>query len=105
MPKPGPNSTYHKIIDKWDFTQYSFSPTVIVAEKRLNWYDEERFMELQTDLKKYEKVRFIWQEASETSHTYTKKKCRVELYKKFPEDTTFNDKIRDMEEVIKRYGL
>lgn len=105
MPKGGIRSTWHRKQGGWEYWSYPFSSTVLIAERRLKWYDEVRLMEFKTDLKKYEKVRLCWQEASETSHAYTKKNCRIELYKRYPEDTPFNDKIRDMEEVIERYGL
>ena len=105
MPVGGKNSTYHKKQGGWEYWSYPFSQTVLIAEKKLKWYDEERLTDLWLDLKKYEKVRLCWAEASDTSHSYTKKSCRIELYKKYPEDTPFQDKIRDMEEVIERYGL
>lgn len=105
MPAGSPHSTYHKKKDGWEYWSYPFSQTVLIAEKCLKWYDEDKLTDLWLDLKKYEKVRLCWAEASDTSHSYTKKSCRVELYKRYPEDTPFQDKIRDMQEVIKRYGL
>lgn len=105
MPKGGIRSTYGKKEGSWKFIQYPFSPTVLIAEKKLLWYDEDKLTDLWYELKKYEKVRLFWAEASETSHTYVKKNCRVELYKKYPEDTPFQEKIRDMETIIEQYGL
>lgn len=105
MPVGGKNSTYHKKQGGWEYWSYPFSQTVLIAEKKLKWYDEDKLTDLWLDLKKHEKVRLCWAEASDTSHSYTKKSCRIELYKRYPEDTPFQDKIRDMEEVIERYGL
>lgn len=104
MPKGGIRSTYGKKEGAWSFLQYPFSPTVIIAEKRLKWYDEERFEDLQTRLKR-EKVRFYWAEASDTSHSYTKQSCRVELYKRYPKDTPFEYKVKDMKQIIDKYEL
>lgn len=104
MPKGGKNSTYGKKVGSWKFIQYPFSPTVLIAEKKLLWYDEDKLTDLWRELKRIG-VRLCWAEASETSHAYTKKNCRIELYKKFPEDTPFQDKIRDMETIIEQYGL
>jgi hypothetical protein len=104
MPVGGKNSTYHKKKDGWEYWSYPFSSTVLIAEKKLLWYDEDKLTDLWLELKRIG-VRLCWAEASDTSHAYTKKNCRIELYKRYPEDTPFQDKIRDMEEVIERYGL
>lgn len=104
MPAGGKNSTYHKKQGGWEYWSYPFSQTVLIAEKILKWYDEDKLNDLWFELKRIG-VRLCWAEASETSHAYIKKNCRIELYKRYPEDTPFNDKIRDMEEVIERYGL
>lgn len=103
--KPNNNVTYHIKTGGFEYWQYRFSSTVLIAEKRLKWYDVERFRDLQADLKKNEKVRFYWHEASETSHSYTKKSTKIELYKKYPEDTDFKDKVDDMKRIIDKYEL
>ena len=104
MPKGGVNSTYGKKEGGFKFTQYPFSPTVLIAERRLMWYDEERFEDLKDRLK-LEKVRFYWSPASDTSRSYTKQTTKIELYKKYPKDTPFEHKVEDMKTIIEQYGL
>lgn len=104
MPAGGKNSTWHRKKDGWEYWSYPFSQSVLIAEKRLKWYDEERFEDLQTRLKR-EKVRFYWVEASDTSHSYTKQTTRIELYKRYPKDTPFEHKVEDMKRIIDRYEL
>lgn len=104
MPRGSKFSTWHRKQGGWEYWSYPFSQSVLIAEKRLKWYDEERFEDLQTRLKR-EKVRFYWAEASDTSHSYTKQSCRVELYKKYPKDTPFEHKVEDMKQIIDRYEL
>lgn len=104
MPRGSKNSTYHLIEKPLEFWQYKFSPTVILTEKRLRYYDEERFKELEDELKTQEKVIFNWAVASENTN-YVKQNCRVELYKKYQENVSFQDKVKDMKRIVEKYGL
>lgn len=86
----------------WEFFQFPFSDCVLVAERRIGWYDDDRLY----DIKRYLKdlgVKFYWNEASDYDrHMYTKHTTKVELYKKYDDDVSFQEKIEDMEQIIKK---
>lgn len=103
MPRPGPNSTYHKKLKPWEFFQYPFTPNVIIAERKTDWYDIERFRYIKYLLNK-EGVQFFWNEPTD-EEKHRKHSGVIELYKKFPKNVSFQDKMRDIQNIIKRYGL
>lgn len=82
--------------DDWEFSQFSVSHTVIVAEKRLDWYDEERIEEINEGLRDF-RCRVFW---DMTCEGYQRKRTRVEIYKKFPEEVPFEEKVKTMQEII-----
>lgn len=102
MPAGGKNSTFHKIVDKTDFTQYPFSPSVIIVEKRIT-FNKEKLEEAQVELKK-EGILIYWDESENDPH-YTRKYTRIELYRRYPQDTPFKDKMEDMQAIMNKYGL
>ncbi len=105
MPKPGKNFSYHLKENKWEFWQYPFSPTVILAEKKIKWYDEEKLKQLWWELKK-KGVRLYWAEATDKPfNNYQKQNTSVELYMKFPADVSFVDKVEKMKQIIEEIGL
>lgn len=104
MPKPGKNFSYHLKKDKWEFWQYPFTPMVILAEKKIKWYNEEKLKQLWWKLKK-KGVRLYWNEASDNPENYyVKQNTSVELYMKFPPDVSFMDKVEKMEQIIEEIG-
>ena len=105
MPKPGKNVTYHLKKDLWEFWQYPFTPTVILAEKKIKWYDEEKLKQLWWQLKK-KGIRFYWLEASDNpANYYVKHNTSVEIYMKFPKNVSFMEKVEKMEQIIAEIGL
>lgn len=93
--------TKNETIKDWLFTQFEISPTVLVAEKKLDWYDEELFDDYKSEL--HERgCKVFWdyaQPESKRHHT------RIEVYKKFPEQVKFNDKIQILKGILKDVGL
>ena len=104
MPAGGINSTYHKKVGTWDFWQYKFAPTVIVAEKKIKWYDEDKLLDLAEDLRAEEGVRSYW-EKGQRLERYAKHHTSLELYKRYPEDIPFKEKMKDMQRIIEKYNL
>jgi hypothetical protein len=104
MPAGGTNSTYHKKVGTWDFWQYKFAPTVIVAEKKLKWYDEDKLLDLAEDLREEEGVRTYWEKGCRLE-SYVKQHTPIELYKRYPKDTPFKEKMQDMQRIIEKYNL
>lgn len=87
----------------WEFFQFPFSDCVLVAERRIGWYDDDKLEEIRYFLKRKYGVRFFWNEASDYDrHMYTKHTTKVELYKKYDDDVSFQEKIEDMEQIIKK---
>lgn len=103
MPKPGPNSTYHKVKKPWEYWQYAFSPSVLIAERKIKWYDEDKLYDLWVSFKKMG-IRFFWNEATENASSYTKHGTCIELYKKYPKEMSFQEKLQDMERIIATFG-
>ena len=92
-----------KVEDGWVFVQYGMSSTVLSAEKKIKWYDEDRIEDINSALKKHG-CRVFW----DMLHDYygaTRKQTRVEIYKKFPRETSFPDKIATLKSIIKEAGL
>ena len=87
----------------WEFTQYGVSDCVIVAERSIKWYDEERMEEITKYLRR-KGCRVFWDMIGEYDGA-TRNHTRVEIYKKFPENTEFNDKVEALKEIISDAGL
>ena len=103
MPKPGKKVTYHLKKNLWEFWQYTFSPTVILAEKKIKWYNEEKLQHISAKLKEMG-LRFYWNEAKEYGQNYQRHNASVEIYMKFPPDVSFSDKVEKMEQIIAEIG-
>ena len=93
-----PNRSYSE--GGWEYAQYGISDCVIVAEKKLKWYDEERMEEITERLREF-RCRVFWDTTEGTKRANT----RVEIYKKFRNKETFKDKVVIMKEIIKEVGL
>lgn len=100
MPKPGKNFSYHLKKDKWEFWQYPFTPTVLLAEKKIKWYDEDKFNKIR-EFCRERGIRFYWDE-SQTK--YVRNNSSVELYMKFPAGVSFVNKVEKMEQLIEEIG-
>lgn len=104
MPVGGINSTYHKKVGTWDFWQYKFAPTVILAEKKIKWYDEDKLLDLAEDLREEEGISTYWEKGSRLDK-YVKHHTPLELYKRYQEDIPFKEKMQDMQRIIEKYNL
>lgn len=85
----------------WLFTCYTFAPGVIIAERRVPWFNHEALMAIWEYFKE-KKCRFYWDSAeTETAKpTYTRKKTRVEIYKKYPEEMPLEKKIANLKKIL-----
>lgn len=85
---------------EWEFTQFELANTVLVAERKFRWYDELK-MEAITKYLRDKACRVFWDTVSEETNS-TRHNTRIEIYKKYPENISFNDKISDMKEMISK---
>lgn len=83
----------------WDYEQYEVSPTVIVAEKKLKWYDEDR-MERITEQLREERCR-VWWDLAGDYYGAVRNNTRVEVYKRFEPGTPFKNKVSVLQSIIK----
>lgn len=79
----------------WEFWQYKLSPSVVLAETKVDYYDEEKFEAMRYKLRKcnchlhYEEEKF------------KKHSTRIEVYKKYDDpDMLFEDKVADIKRII-----
>lgn len=98
MPKPGTNSTYHLKEKPWEFWQYPFSPNVLLAERKINWYDIQRFREIKSFMRT-KGAKFFWNDPVDEEN-HKKHNGAIEIYKRFPEDTSFENKVKEMYRII-----
>lgn len=89
--------------DGWRFNQFGVSDTVLSAEKKIKWYDEERMESITKDLIK-EKCKVFWDMESDYWGSQ-RKNTRVEVYKKFQGEISFEDKILIMKDILKRVNF
>lgn len=80
----------------WEFSQFSGAPTVVIAERRLEWYDKERLDEIEEKLREDRKCR-VFISNSEDNPSYEKKRKRtcVEVYKRY-QDTNFTENLKSL---------
>lgn len=100
--KVTPPKTKHRKKDAsgWEYWQYNFAPSVLIAETKTDFYDEDRFEEYRTKMKKYG-CKIVYEEEKCKRH-YT----RMEIYKKFDDvDMLFEDKIDALQEILSQVEL
>ena len=97
---PEPDRT--KIEDGWEFIQYGVADNVLSCEKKFKWYDEDRIEDI-TNFLRENRCRVFWDMQLDT--WWARKSTRAEIYKRFPANTPFEDKILKMKEIIKEAGL
>ena len=84
--------THTKKVEGWDFWQGELTPTVLVAERRLKYYDNDRFQAVSEALNDLGYLTYF--DTFKGENTGKKKtKARVEIYRKFDEDVSFEEKI------------
>lgn len=86
--------------DGWEYAQYEVSSTVIVAEKKLKWYNEDRIERI-TDYLKQEKCRVYWDLIGDYTGA-VRNNTRVEVYKKFEPGITFKKKVSVLQAIINK---
>ena len=96
--------TRTKIRDGWEFTCFWFTPNVIIADRRLLWYDEDRLQQIKKTLRK-NKCYFAWNEAADNDSPETKHTTRVEVYMLVDKYLPFERKISQIMEIIDRYDI
>ena len=87
--------------DGWYYLSPGCAQEVLVADKVLPFYDEDKFDWLERKLKK-EGCRVFFDLTDEDGDKKSRKKCRIEIYKVFKR-TPFKEKIEQMEEIIHKY--
>lgn len=99
QPKYRPKKTKILEEDGWTFTQFAWTNTVLIAEKRFKWYDEDK-MEYISKLLRKDRCRVFWDERE-----YHKNRTGIEVYKKYPQEVRFVEKVDDLKEILKKVGL
>ena len=91
-----------KLVKKgdWAFSQYKIAPTVVIAENKLKWYDEERIAEIVKRLEE-ERCRVFVNLLTddESRNNYKRKRCRLEVYKKY-NTQSLEEKIDALGEIL-----
>ena len=95
-----PNRMYNE--NGWEFNQFGVSDCVIVAEKKMKWYDEDRMQEITDDLWNY-RCKVFWDKSEDDS--YKRRNTRIEVYKKFRNKESFKDKVLVMKEILKKVEI
>lgn len=93
-------TTKHLKDIEWEYWCYNFSPNVIVAEKRVKWYDDNRFITIKKLIKRLGGF-FAWNESAEGSTKYFKHSTYVEVYFKVDENVSFEEKINRIQPLLK----
>ena len=84
--------THTKKVEGWDFWQGELTPTVLVAERRLKYYDNDRFGAISEVLNDLGYLTYF--DTFKGENTGKKRtKARVEIYRKFDEGVSFEEKI------------
>ena len=91
--------TAHYFDKPWEYTQFGFAPTVLLAERRIPWYDEETLINIRNILNRLQ-IMFFWNETSDKTGKYTKHSTSIEIYMKFPREIEFSEKIEKMRSLI-----
>lgn len=105
MPRPGLNSTWHrKTKGGWEYWQFPFSRTVLIAELKHLRYNPEYFKELRAYLKT-KGYRMFWNENDMKKNHNGKTEAAVELYKKFPDGVLFSEKVAEFERFISKINF
>lgn len=81
--------------DGWLFQEYPFSKDVLIAERTLGWYDEDRLEQIRVGLKE-SGCRFFYDKEGKGSRRHT---TRIEIYKRF-ETPDFEEKIASLKDII-----
>lgn len=87
-----------KKVGPWKINTFKATENVICAERRLKWYDEERFSAIKRRLHN-QGYMFFWNEAVENRDTrYTKHTSRVEIYSKSGEN--YNEHLKRLTDYL-----
>lgn len=81
----------------WLFTIYSFSPKVMVAERKIKWYDDARLNEIRERMKDGG-CKFFWNETA--TNGSGKHHTTVEVYQVTEKDIPFKDRIEMLQPLL-----
>ena len=92
----------HEItMEGWKFWSGAHTENVLVAEKRLPWYDEVKFEKIRYYLWKDLGAKVYFDTSDDEGLKKTRKSCQIQIYKLFKNDLSFKDKIEDLLGVIR----
>ena len=85
----------------WSFSQFSGAPTVIIAEKKLNWYDEQRMEEIEEEFYLPWRRWIFFDKTENDCNRYSKRRkgTRVEAYRKYNNEN-FQENIKTFLEAL-----
>ena len=87
----------------WDYFQPAQIYTVISAEKKLKWYDRERFEEIYYTLKEEGCRCYFDMTDDELEGKYIRKGSSVQVYKKYPDTLSFEEQVQELKKLLDRY--
>lgn len=79
----------------WSFFQPICAKCVIVAEKKLPWYDEERYADIARELRK-SRCKCVYNTSDENELKKIRTTSVIEVYRKFDGDVPFEEKVEAM---------
>lgn len=96
--KPKP-ITRHETKGDWEFWQFDITPSVIVAEKHIDYYNEDIFDLLHRRFRR-KGCHFVYE-----VEKYKKNGTRIEIYKKYDKEVPFEDKMDDLLDIIDNINI
>ena len=84
----------------WEYSQFSGAPTVVIAETKMRWYDEESLEDMKYELS--QQLCRVFINTTEEGDRYAKRRktVRIEIYKEYP-TTSLEEKVAELKDVIK----
>lgn len=83
----------------WSFFQPICAKCVLVAERKLPWYSEEKYGKIYYTLRK-SGCRCYYNASDLVQNRRGRKTSVIEIYKKFKDDIPFEEKVKKMQEII-----
>lgn len=101
-PRPQPKiiGVKKKRVGDWNFTLLGITPNVIVADKVLPFYDEDKFKKIEKELKKHN-CRVFFDLSDGKDQKKERQRTRVEVYLK-TNPAPFKEMIKVLEEIIEK---
>lgn len=102
-PAPPKPMDHKKTKDGWKFYQPARPSNIICAERRLNWYNPNKFQRIK-DLMKKHKCCCYFDETEDELLALKRKKTTVQIYKRY-DDTPFKQKVELFLKLLKHYKI